>query len=139
MAGQLAGDFTLPANPQRKLAFIAGGIGITPFRSMVKDLIDRKEKRDAILLYSNRTDAEAVYREVFDEAAEKIGMRTIYNETGYHGRITAEMIRTEIPDYKERMFYVSGTHAMTTTFKGVLSTMGVPRAQIKVDFFPGFA
>ena len=40
VAAQIAGDFTLPADPQQKLVFIAGGIGITPFRSMLKYLLD---------------------------------------------------------------------------------------------------
>ena len=55
----------MPENPRRKLAFIAGGIGITPFRSMVKYLVDRGEKRDAILFYSNRNADEIAYRDVF--------------------------------------------------------------------------
>jgi ferredoxin-NADP reductase/Na+-translocating ferredoxin:NAD+ oxidoreductase RnfD subunit len=139
MAGQLAGDFTLPHNATKKLAFIAGGIGITPFRSMVKDLVDRNEKRDTVLFYSTRTAAEVSYREVLDEAAQKIGMRTIYAITNTEGRITPEIIKREIPDYKERMFYISGTHVMTDAFKKTLHEMGVHRTQIKIDFFPGFA
>jgi ferredoxin-NADP reductase/Na+-translocating ferredoxin:NAD+ oxidoreductase RnfD subunit len=139
MAGQLAGDFTLPRDPAQKLAFIAGGIGITPFRSMVKDLTDRNEKRDAVLLYSNRNAAEIAYREVFDNAAEKMNMQTVYINSETEGRITAEMIKKEIPDYKERMFYISGTHSMTNAFEKTLSEMGVPRMHIKIDFFPGFA
>jgi ferredoxin-NADP reductase/Na+-translocating ferredoxin:NAD+ oxidoreductase RnfD subunit len=139
MAGQLAGDFTLPHDTQQKLAFIAGGIGITPFRSMVKNLSDRGEKRDAILLYSNRDSTEIAYREVFDEAAQKISLHTTYITTNTSGRLTAEMIQKEIPDYKDRMFYISGTHAMTNSFKEILITLGVPRSHIKVDFFPGFA
>src|SRR5258708_34079548 len=54
VAGQVAGEFTLPKDPQKKLVFIAGGIGITPFRSMVKYLLDRDEKRAITLFYSNR-------------------------------------------------------------------------------------
>ena len=51
---QLAGDFTLPKDPDEKLAFIAGGIGVTPFRSMVQDLINRRDKRSVVvLLYGN--------------------------------------------------------------------------------------
>ncbi|HUC01420.1 MAG TPA: RnfABCDGE type electron transport complex subunit D [Candidatus Paceibacterota bacterium] len=147
MAGQLAGDFTLPKNsargPAQKLAFIAGGIGITPFRSMVKDLIDRGEKRDAVLFYSNRTEDEIAFRDVFDEAREKLGMKTHYVITGdaapVGSRIDADMIRRELPDYRERLFYISGTHAMTNAFRHTLREMGVPRAHIKTDFFPGFA
>jgi len=153
VAGQLAGEFTLPRDPAQKLAFIAGGIGITPFRSMVKDLIDRNEKRDAVLFYSNRNAAEIAYRDVFDEAARKLGMRTIYTTTSAgtnaaatnnsagndSGRLTSETIQKEIPDYQERMFYISGTHAMTNAFKRILREMGVPQTHIKTDFFPGFA
>jgi glycine betaine catabolism B len=155
IAGQLAGDFTIPKDPAQKLAFIAGGIGITPFRSMVKDLIDRNEKRDAVLFYSNKNIAEISYREVFDEAAEKLGMKIIYtltdlnpvadknlsaaDEIHYRGRITSEILKKEIPDYNERMFYISGTRAMTIAFQKTLHEMGVSRARIKIDFFPGFA
>jgi ferredoxin-NADP reductase/Na+-translocating ferredoxin:NAD+ oxidoreductase RnfD subunit len=146
IAGQLAGDFTLPKDPKQKLAFIAGGIGITPFRSMIKYLIDCDEKRDAILFYSNRNADEIAYRDVFDDAERKIGMRTIYVTTGGGApntnggnRLTADTIKKEIPDFRERMFYISGTHAMTNAFEKTLRDMGVPRSQIKTDFFPGFA
>jgi ferredoxin-NADP reductase/Na+-translocating ferredoxin:NAD+ oxidoreductase RnfD subunit len=146
VAGQLAGEFTLPKDPKQKLAFIAGGIGITPFRSMIKDLIDRGEQRDAILFYSNRSEAEIAYRDVFNEAAQKINMKTVYIATGdgalnanSGNRLTADTIKKEIPDYGERMFYISGTRAMTNAFEKMLRDMDVPRARIKTDFFPGFA
>ena len=50
-ASNIDGDFILPKNPNIKLAFLAGGIGITPFRSIVKNLIDTNQKRDIILIY----------------------------------------------------------------------------------------
>jgi ferredoxin-NADP reductase len=43
VASQLAGNFTLPRNKQRKLAVIAGGTGITPFRSMLDELLEHRE------------------------------------------------------------------------------------------------
>jgi ferredoxin-NADP reductase/Na+-translocating ferredoxin:NAD+ oxidoreductase RnfD subunit len=139
VAGSLAGDFTMPENPAQKLAFIAGGIGITPFRSMVKYLIDKNERRDVVLLYSNRSAGEIAYREIFDEAERKIGMRTIYVNTGMDGRITPELIKEKIPDYRQRAFYVSGTRTMVTLFERILHhELGVPRMHIKIDFFPGF-
>ena len=149
VGGQLAGDFTLPRDQRKKLVFVAGGIGITPFRSMIKYLIDCGERRDVVLLYSNRTVAEIAYREIFDEAEARLGMRTIYTVTDanetlpderyYRGRINAKLIAQAIPDYRERTFYISGTHAMTTAFHRTLRTMGVPARRIKTDFFPGFA
>jgi glycine betaine catabolism B len=139
VAGQLAGDFTLPHDASKKLAFIAGGIGITPFRSMVKYLSDRGEQRDVVLLYSNRTAAEISYKDIFDEAAKTIVLKTVYQVTDTDGRIDGALIKKEIPDYRDRMFYISGTHAMVSAFQKTLHELGVPRAHIKIDFFPGFA
>lgn len=147
VGGQLMGDFTLPKNARAKLVFIAGGIGITPFRSMIKYLADRGERRDVVLLYSNRTAGEIAYREVFDKAAQKIGLRTIYAITGagetlppngYRGRIDANLVREAVPDYRKRTFYISGTRAMVSGLKETLREAGVPSRRIKVDFFPGF-
>jgi ferredoxin-NADP reductase len=149
MASQLAGDFTLPKDKGRKLAFIAGGIGITPFRSMLKHLADTGERRDIVLLYSVRTPDEIAYEEVFDEAAEKLGVKRVYTITdslsaptdwnGRTGRIDEEALKLEVPDYAERIFYLSGPHAMVEGFEKTLHSLGVSRRQIKKDFFPGFA
>jgi len=149
IAGQLAGDFTLPHDPSKKLVFIAGGIGITPFRSMVKYITDTGEKRDVALLYSNRTSNEIAYQEIFNEAEAAWGLTTVYAVTdadqpapahnGAKGRVDAALIKRAIPDYRERMFYISGTHTMVSAFKKTLAEIGVPRTQIKTDFFPGFA
>ena len=59
---------------------------------------------------------------------------------GFHtGKITGELIAQEVPDYRERTFYISGPHGMVESFKKTLRDMGVPRWKIKVDYFPGFA
>ena len=149
MSGQLAGDFILPRDKKKELVFIAGGIGITPFRSMVKYLSDHGEKRSIVLFYSNKTEDEIAYRDVWDDAAQTIGLKTIYALTRadktplkndeHQGRIDGELIRREVLDYRDRMFYISGTHAMVVSTEATLHSMGVPRSQIKTDFFPGFA
>ncbi|MFA5942575.1 MAG: RnfABCDGE type electron transport complex subunit D [Candidatus Paceibacterota bacterium] len=144
---QLTGDFVLPKDPAQKLVFIAGGIGITPFRSMVRYLVDTNDTRSIVLLYSNKFSSEIAYKETFDEAAQKIGMKTVYVLTGephpvpgtYAGRIHEGLIANEIPDYKERTFYISGPPAMVSATARGLHTMGVSRSRIKTDYFPGFA
>jgi len=147
VASQLSGDFTLPKDRNRKLAFIAGGIGITPFRSMIKYLIDMNEKRNIILMYSNRTADEIAYKEIFDEASEKIGLAAVYAITDKDvsapdwcslGFINTQMIMKEIPDYKERTFYISGPKVMVDAFKKTLKELGIKKSHIKIDFFPGF-
>lgn len=149
VAAQLAGDFTLPEDTSLKLAFIAGGIGVTPFRSMMKYLTDTNQKRDVVLMYANKTAEEIVYKEVFDAAKAAIGAKTVYTITdaakappgwtGEVGRIDAAMIQRQIPDYRERTFYVSGPHAMVTAYEETLQSLGVPRKQVVTDYFPGFA
>lgn len=148
-ASQLAGDFTLPKDRAQKLAFIAGGIGVTPFRSMVKYMMDKGDKRSAVLLYSNRREQDIAYKDVFDEAEKKIGLKTIYALTeqlsdnsdwlGAMGLIDAETIKKEVPDYYDRIFYISGPRAMVVSFESTLKSIGIPANQIKTDFFPGFA
>ena len=146
-ASQLAGSFVLPRNPATKLAFIAGGIGITPFRSMLQDLLDRKEPRDIALLYGAAESRDLAYRDVIDAAGEHLGVRTTYAVASGQtaephmrtGFIDAEMIRAEVPDFRDRVFYLSGPHAMVSLFERTLRAMGVKRSRIKVDFFPGLA
>ncbi len=144
-AGQLAGGFTLPSNPDRKLAFLAGGIGITPFRSMLQYLIDRGEERPITVLYGNESREDVAYRDVLDEAERQLGIRTIYAiargavRGEYPGFIDARLVKAAIPDYQERTFYISGPQAMVQALRHTLTRMGVHRTHIKVDFFPGFA
>lgn len=147
VASQLAGDFVLPKDANKKLVFIAGGIGITPFRSMIKYLLDTNQKRQIILLYSNKTASEIIYKDIFDLAFSKLRIKTVYTLTeqqsadwkGKKGRIDAKMIAEEVPDWKERFFYLSGPHVMVSAFEQVLKNMGVGSRQIKTDFFPGYA
>jgi len=144
----VSGDFTLPTDPNQKFVFIAGGIGITPFRSMIKYLIDTNQSRPIVLLYSNKTADEIVYTDVFNQAQSALGIKTVYaltdtanvpaNWRGSVGRIDAEMIAREVPDFKERTFYLSGPHAMVTGYEETLKGMGVAATHIKTDFFPGF-
>lgn len=149
VGGQLAGDFTLPVDPYKKCVLLAGGIGITPFRSMIKYLIDTKERRPITLFYSNKIIEEISYFDVFEEARKQLGIKTIYTLTdkeqvpmgwqGNVGRLDATMIQQEISDYQEQTYYLSGPHAMVNGFEKTLLEMGIKKNKIIKDFFPGFA
>jgi ferredoxin-NADP reductase len=149
VAGQLGGDFVLPTNPRQKLVLIAGGVGVTPFRSMIKFLLDTHQSRPVVLFYANKSINEIVYKDVFDRAQHELGIRTIYTVTdtanlpsywnGATGRITPELVRKEVPDYGRCLFYISGPRSMVDSFKESLAKMGVPPSQIKTDYFAGLA
>jgi glycine betaine catabolism B len=140
----LEGEFTMPKN-NAKLAFIAGGVGITPFLSMIKYLQDKKQNKDIVLFYANKTADEIAFKNFFKESAG-IGLKTVYvvtenppsGWTGQTGFITPEMIRNQMSDWKDRIFYVSGPEPMVMAYEKMLAQMGVARRQIKRDYFPGY-
>jgi ferredoxin-NADP reductase len=150
LVGSIAGDFTMPKDTTQKLAFIAGGIGITPFRSQVQHMIDARENRDAVLLYSNRSEEEIAYFDFFNTAAEKLGglFRVVHTLTGLdaphswkgeQGFIDENFIQRNVPDYYLRKFYISGPQGMVSASVATLLKLGVLRTNIHTDYFPGFA
>lgn len=148
MASQLTGDFTLPTDQTQKLVFIAGGIGITPFRSMVKYLMDTNQRRDIILFYAAPQQSEFAYQELFDEASQKIGLQVIYvltkaqekprGWTGEIGHLTEEIITSRVADYQHRQYYLSGPNSMVKAYQELLNRLSVPSSMIVTDYFPGF-
>jgi glycine betaine catabolism B len=147
-AGELGGDFVLPKDPSIPLAFIAGGIGITPFRSMLKYMADKGERRDVVLLYSNYREDEIVFQDVLCDA-ENLGVKIVHTLTdpqnvrphwkGRTGFVTAEVIRQEVPNLASRHVFVSGSPGMVNTMKKALKEAGVPRGHIRTDYFPGYS
>lgn len=133
------GDFVLPKDTTRKCLFIAGGTGITPFRSMVKYLLDSNQSQPIIMLYSVKTAEEVAFKEVWTEANKKFGLKPIFVITDQTGFITPEVIKKEAPDWQERLFYVSGPEPMVESFEKMLSDMDVRRENLKRDYFPGYS
>ena len=146
IASQLAGDFTLPGNKKKKLVFLAGGIGITPFVSQLQYLLDKRERRDITVLYSNKTPKDAVYHRLLERAERELGIKTVYAFTdkgsapqGYAALLDMQSVASAVPDYRDRTFYISGPQGMVSSFKTMLRSMGVRRTNIRTDYFPGFA
>jgi len=149
IASQLAGDFVLPDNFQQRIVLIAGGIGITPFRSMIKSLLDSCQRRPITLFYTATTVNDFVYKDVFDRAQFELGIKTIYSVTdnsnlpsswaGKVGRVNAEMIRSAVSDYRNCLFYISGSRSMVDSLTDILHKLGVASYQIRTDYFAGLA
>lgn len=146
LAGSLAGDFTVLKPPKEKFVFIAGGIGITPFRSIVSDLVNTKDTRSFILFYANKTAKEIAYKDFFDEASKVIDLKVYYsvsdenekNWGGIRGRLSKDLLIKLVPDLMQRIFYLSGPELMVEGYKKLLLSMNVSRGNIKTDYFPGF-
>lgn len=135
-AGQLAGNFTLPRDQQQKLLFIAGGVGITPFRSMVKFMLDSGQHRNVVLLYMVSKPEEVAYKDVFNQAV-KAGICTVLIRVG-GGPLKMDELSNHVPDWQERMHFLSGPNMMVSGIERTLHSMGVPRRLIKKDYFAGY-
>jgi ferredoxin-NADP reductase len=141
---QLSGNFTLNHNKDKKLVFIAGGIGITPFRSMVKYIIDTKKQVDITLIYLVGSSDELAYEELFHEAAP-FGVKYVPivtspdNGDSYrHANFDGSLIRELVPDGLDRTFYISGPNVMVEAIKHHLKKLGVQRRAIRTDHFSGY-
>lgn len=138
IATRLSGGFTLPKNTNEPMVFIAGGVGITPFRSMVQYIVDKNIKVDIILIYINKTKEEVVFEDLFTKA-EKNGVKTTYFLTEQKGHLNKEEILKIVPDFSKRKFYLSGPQLMVQNLKDMILNLGVKRSSIKTDFFPGYS
>lgn len=134
LASRVAGSFTLPSDKTKKIAFLAGGVGITPFRSMIQYMVDTSEQRDAVLLYSTTSETEISFKSLFKKA-EASGLKAHY-VTG--GHIDENLIKNVMPDYKDRLLYISGPYGFVNAMEDVLLKLKVSPDHIITDYFPGY-
>jgi ferredoxin-NADP reductase len=122
------GKFNLDESCE-KVAFLSGGIGITPIRSICKYVVDKNIGTDIVILYANRTIKDIAFKEDFEEMEKKYPKLKVvhvlceYSE-GFSciiGHINSDIIKKEIPDYLERKFYLCGPPAMVEAMKKILA------------------
>jgi ferredoxin-NADP reductase len=139
------GDFTFEGE-FKKIGMLSGGIGITPLRSMCRYCTDMILDTKITLLYGNRTEKDIIFREELEKMQrQNKSLKVVFTVsevseswTGYTGRIDAEMIKKEIPDYMERVFYTCGPPAMVKAMENLLKDIKVPKKNIKKEDFPGY-
>jgi ferredoxin-NADP reductase/Na+-transporting NADH:ubiquinone oxidoreductase subunit NqrB len=146
VASQRAGDFTLPKDTTKKIGMIAGGIGVTPFRSQVKYMMDTNSSTNTQLFYCANTKGDMAYVDLWAEASSRIPFTLVPvlakepESPDYEiGFLTADILKRRSPDLLERTWYVSGPPPMVSATVKTLKGLGVPRRQIVQDFFPGLA
>ena len=126
------GDFVLPRNVQAPIVFIAGGIGITPFRSMVRWLIDNGEQRRVYLLYG----AESLEHFAFRDELESYNLSSKY-QVGLHS-ITSSSVLELIRPLVKPLVYIAGPEPMVEMLVANLQADGVPQRQLVTDYFSGY-
>lgn len=143
------GGFYLDENDTNEKVFLAGGIGITPFYSMITYIFEKRLTIPITLFVSFSLPEEKVfYNELKSISQKNNNIRTIYTITypensqeewaGETGRISEEMIKKYISDITKPTFYVVGSSAMVINTEELLENMGIIPEKIKVEQFTGY-
>lgn len=140
------GKFVLE-DTHTKIAFLSGGIGITPIRSICKYVVDKRLNADITLLYANHSINDIVFKEDFEVMQKqflKLKVCHVLSELapGFEcisGRINGQIIKNEIPDYVLRKFYICGPPLMVESMRKILSDeLSLPEENITTENFVGY-
>ena len=140
------GSFVLPEETDRPYVFIAGGIGITVFRSMLRYIADEGLPLEVTLVYSNRDRESTAF---LDELVELEGalpnlrlVLTMTDDPGWEGetrRIDAAFLRDHLDgELGSYTYLVAGPPGMTQAMEQVLRDAGIPDEQVRADGFSGY-
>ncbi|HEY4415488.1 MAG TPA: FAD-dependent oxidoreductase [Verrucomicrobiae bacterium] len=135
IAGDVDGDFTV-SNAKAEYVFLAGGIGITPFRAILKEAAHAGKALRVTLLYANRKGPVTYQKELAALAKKNPNLRVHYIFSP--DRIAKDTIQRLAPAWKKSCFYVSGPEPMVESVGKMLLALGMRKKQIKQDWFPGY-
>jgi ferredoxin-NADP reductase len=143
------GNLTLHKNTARPAVFLAGGIGITPFRSMIWHATEARCAHRIYLFYSIRQLEEAAFLKEL-QSIEAINPRYKFIPTitrsqkaplewrGETGHITEQMLVRWVPGLRTSIFYVAGPPTMVSSMRGLLNVAGVCDDDIRAEEFAGY-
>ncbi len=141
------GEFIMREGDKRlRHVFIAGGIGITPYRSILRYAADMNEPLNVLLLYFNRSSADIVFHRELEGIAKQMPTFASINvltepEEGWkgeQGKLGEAILRKLVPDPDGSCFWVSGSPGMVTTCRELLERIGVRDQSMRTDRFMGY-
>ncbi len=143
-------DLNFDEKDESPHVFLAGGIGITPYHSIVNYCIDKNIKTPMILFVSWKTKEEMIFDDFFRNAnnhledfayvptlTEEEGL-TSGNWDGEQGRINEEMLRKYISEISISKYFISGPPAMIKALRETVEGMNVPKEKIIAEEFEGY-
>jgi len=131
----------------KEILFLAGGIGITPVISIIEHIIETAIEANIALVYANRTAEDIAFKEELENwNRQNSNLRIIHvleqggqgNGINHIGFITADLIRDEIADYRERELYIFGPPAMVNAMKDVREELEYDKAHVHSESFMGY-
>lgn len=144
--GTPLGSFVMPKEETRHHVFVAGGIGATPFRSILRYAVDAKKPIDALMLYFNHSSTDIVFQQELEEISKLMPTFSIVNVlsdpepslAGQKGRLNEELLRRWVPNLDRRLFWISGPPQMVMAYKTSIKQTGVSDESIRTDNFTGY-
>ncbi len=144
--GNPLGNFVVPERETRHHIFVAGGIGITPYRSILRYALDAKKPIDALMLYFNHSSNDIVFRQELEEIAGRMPTFSLVHvlsdpEPGWkgeRGRLNEALLRKSAPDLSRQLFWISGPPSMATAYRELIRQSGVGDESIRTDSFSGY-
>lgn len=136
--GSIFGSFVLPKESSRPLVFIAGGIGITPYISMLRYVAERKLPYKITLIYSNKNKASTVFLQEVENFKFKISNFKLLLWQGEKRKIDAGFIKEYFPSINSYNYFVVGPPAMVEAVQKALLEAGVDIENIEIENFTGY-
>jgi ferredoxin-NADP reductase len=143
------GSFTLHENTKRAGVFLSGGIGITPFHSIIKDAAEKNLSHKLVLFYSNRRPEDAAFlAELQSLQKQNTNFTLVATMTemeksaqtweGERGYINTEMLKKYVTEDMQPIHYLAGPPAMVTAMRKMLNEAGVSNDDIRFEEFAGY-
>jgi glycine betaine catabolism B len=132
-----------PLTDGEDLVFLAGGSGITPFMSMIRDTVQRQRSLRIKLLYGSRTPEDVIFRDELEKLAASHSNFTfslVISEPpegyeGLKGFLDSELIAQLVGDLKGKTFYLCGPRAMYDLCRAALKEMEVPQRKTRYELY----
>ena len=135
---QYGNDYGFQLRENRASVLIAGGVGIAPFRSMLKEMFDQHSKNHVHLIYLNQT-TDFLFQDELDTWTRALqNLRIDYIITKELNRKKREKLLTSLVNNPNQQFYIAGPTGMVTSTSNLLTGIGVHERDIKIDSFGGY-
>ncbi|SFM49784.1 ferredoxin--NADP reductase [Thermodesulforhabdus norvegica] len=140
------GNLVFPEEAEGPVVMIAGGVGITPFRSMVLHALKTGWTHPLALFYSSKTPEEAVFLQEFFEWSGRFKNFTFVPTMtrvspgqggwdGETGRVSVELIGKHFDSWRDAIYFVAGPPSMVDATQKMLAGMGIVQERIKLEGF----
>jgi ferredoxin-NADP reductase len=143
------GSFTLHNNSAKPAVFLAGGIGITPFSSIVRHAAHAKLPHKLYLFYANRRPEDAAFMPIlqglekenpnFKFIPSMVEMsKSVQTWNGESGFINRDMLARHLPNLQGPIYYIAGPPAMVAAMRQMLNAAGVDEDDLRTEEFAGY-